>query len=39
VNGEKLEEWNDDDGWSSLKQDGLEEQHLCFLTPEGNRVV
>jgi hypothetical protein len=27
------------DRWSSPKQDGSQEQHLCSLTPEGNRVV
>jgi hypothetical protein len=37
--GEKLEELNMTDRWSSPKQDGSHEQHLCSLTPEGNRVV
>ena len=36
VNGEKLTEMN---RWSSPKQDGSQEQHLCPLRLEGNRLV
>jgi hypothetical protein len=39
VNGEKLEEMNMADRWSSPRQDGSKEQYLSFLTPDVKRVV